>query len=166
MSAPTVKELETVIGWLEKHADNDKTSTLREFLSTAKADLAHAQAEEKHEFDFAKAYFEHFPSGRPWDLGLRPKWADLSEVDRRYQITRAKPLMAAIEKAGWTKPRAKARTWDDLKDVPTNIIVVDREGDRWEHRNGTWGLGTGGNWGTTGFLNAADRFGPFREYLG
>ncbi|KZM72186.1 hypothetical protein [Nocardia terpenica] len=167
MSTPTAKELETVIRWLETHADNDHTSVLKDYLATAKADLSQATAEEGREFAFAKAIYEAAPHlhARPWDLGLPRKWADLTDTDRRNHVRRSAPLAEALVKAGWTKPATKPRTWENLADIPANVIVVDQEGDRWENRNGKWGLGTGGNWGTYVF-GPTEQFGPFREYLG
>ncbi|MFC9995769.1 hypothetical protein [Nocardia sp. NPDC127526] len=166
MSTPTIAELETVIAWLEKHAENDRTGVLKEHLTTAKADLSHVRAGEERDFTFARAYYETVSNRLlPWETEARRPWETLPVADRRYQLSRAKPLLDALEKAGWTKPKPKARTWDDLADVPADVVVVDREGDKWENRGGKWGLGTGGNWGLSHLVDSYN-YGPFREYLG
>lgn len=167
MSTPTVKDLEIVIGWLEQHASKDKTNTLHDFLATAKGDLSNARSLEERELAFAKVVYETSPSTTryPWDIsGLTTKWENLSEGDRKIHARRAAPLATALEKAGWKKPAPKPRKWDRIEDVPTNVIVVDSEGDRWENRNDKWGLGVGRYWAATE-VGRYTNYGPYREHF-
>lgn len=58
----------------------------------------------------------------------------------------------------------RPRVWKSLTEVPTNVVVEDKDGDTWNYRKGGWGFSSSGKPALYG-PNEYDDCGPFTEVL-
>lgn len=62
-------------------------------------------------------------------------------------------------------PKPAPRRWDSLVDVPRDVLVRDREHDKWKYRKGKWHFRENGKWFPVYNAQFYDTYGPFTEIV-
>lgn len=131
-------------------------------------------------FELAKIY---------WDVSVDPsdpeneipEWEELTPGQQALEAESVHAVAEELQRRGWRTekfsdidPRTSAylsateivpRVWQRIEDVPTDIPVTDVDEDRWENREGIWGIVDSSDGSFDQYWGELNECAPFTEVI-